>query len=87
MTAPLPDGAAASESKRRRADSQRGLRTRRPPSFCPPEQRASLSLARKRAHGPYRCDWCGELKADIRRNGPRICRDCWVAHVRRSDDR
>jgi hypothetical protein len=36
-----------------------------------------LSQARKTANGPFRCDWCGKFKDDMRRNGPRICRDCW----------
>ena len=42
---------------------------------------SKLRQARKRANGPFRCDWCGQIKPGMRRSGPRICDDCWRDHV------
>jgi hypothetical protein len=41
------------------------------------EQSNVLSQARKLASSGFKCDWCGKIKPDMRRTGPRICRDCW----------
>ena len=41
------------------------------------EQSNALSQARRLASSGFKCDWCGKVKSDIRRTGPRICRDCW----------
>ncbi len=41
----------------------------------------ALRQARKRANGPFRCDWCGKVKGSMRRTGPRICRECWLEFI------
>ena len=45
------------------------------------DRAGKLRQARKRASGPYRCDWCGQAKAGMRRTGPRICETCWKLHI------
>jgi len=44
-----------------------------------------LSVGRKASHGPFRCDWCHEVKPEIRRSGARICNDCWNAYRKRQE--
>jgi hypothetical protein len=40
-----------------------------------------LRQARKLASRGFKCDWCGEIKAGMRRTGPRICSGCWKLHI------
>lgn len=83
MTVPGFVACIEAEAATGRADSHRESKTRSPKSSSPSQREANLSVGRKLSHGPFRCDWCGELKPDIRRSGPRICRDCWVAYASR----
>ena len=44
-----------------------------------------LSQARETASGPYKCDWCGQVKPGMRRCGARICRDCWRLYLEKKN--
>lgn len=44
-----------------------------------PTPHPSSDKAKRRSNGTLICDWCGKVAPELRRNGPRICRECFTA--------
>jgi hypothetical protein len=75
------------EVENRNADVPEKSKSQAGPTSKTSDRSSTLSQARKRANGPYRCDWCGRIKPGMRRSGPRICHDCWRAYCEKIDAR
>jgi hypothetical protein len=69
----------------RNADLPEESRPQGNPTSKPNDRAKALSEARKLASGGFKCDWCGQIKPDIRRTGPRICHDCWKLHLEKKN--
>lgn len=74
-----------SDSENRNIDSPEESRSQDNPTSKTNDNVSVLRQARKLASRGFRCDWCGEIKLDMRRTGSRICGDCWKLYLEKKD--